>query len=80
VSTYDRDRQLYINDAGYGPFPVLLHEHTDQLQHLAVPQLFMAGARVAVCDQNISLDWCEAIRIGEPTPICSNCTEMVNRG
>jgi hypothetical protein len=49
----------------------------DQLQHLAVPQLFMAGVRVAVCNQQIPLDWGCVLRIEGALPICDPCVRIV---
>jgi len=74
---YDHLQQMYFREVdGLGPFPVLTKGRADSLQHLAIPQLFITGIRVAVCNQNIALDWC----VGwspEPFPVCVTCIEKV---
>lgn len=73
----DEERQLYFTDKGAGPIPVLTQTEYDQLRHLSNPFMFMAGVRVAVCNQSIELNWCVAWRADGPLPICTECIRTV---
>lgn len=74
---YDFEHQLYVTSNGVGPIPVLVKSETDMLQHLCNPIMFGMGMRMAVCNQNIELNWCVAIRPSGPLPICLECVRIV---
>ena len=78
---HDHTRAMYVFPNG-ALIPVATAGPLDHLEHLAHPGMFMAGIRVAICNQGIELNWMTFMMVKDgkpapPNPICAECINTV---
>ena len=77
---YDTERAMYVFPNG-AMIPVATAGPLDTIEHLAHPALFMAGVRVALCNQ-LDLKWMTYMMVKDnkpapPNTLCSECVGIV---